>query len=72
MISVNLTFENPSVLPMIEKLLAGIQGITKTVVDDEDFFDSRGDHILESIEELRSGKGVRCKTVDELFEKLNS
>jgi hypothetical protein len=41
-------------------------------VDDEFFEETHGDHILEAIEELRSGKGFRCSTVEELFEQLNS
>jgi hypothetical protein len=41
-------------------------------VDDKFLDETAGDHILEAIEELRSGKGFRCSTVDELFDYLNS
>jgi hypothetical protein len=73
MISVNLTLENPAVLPVIEKLLAGIQGITKTVVDENDFDDEIPNAATRAaIEELETGGGFVCNTLDELIEQLNS
>jgi hypothetical protein len=73
MISVNLTLENPAILPVIEKLLAGIQGIIGVDVRDDSFENEIPNaETRAAIEDLRAGGGIRFDSVDEMFEYLDS
>jgi antitoxin component of RelBE/YafQ-DinJ toxin-antitoxin module len=68
----NVTFDNPTMLPALKKLVTNLKGVKKVTVTDDLAAEIPNAETRAALEELRAGKGIRCKNVDDLFEQLNS
>jgi hypothetical protein len=71
MVTMSITFDNPAILPALEALIANLQGVKDVTVSDDNITDVPNAETYAAIQELRAGKGIRCKSIDELFEQLN-
>jgi ribosomal protein L19E len=72
MVTMNITFDNPSVLPALEELVTNLKGVKKVTVSNDDATEIPNAETRAAIRELRAGKGIKCKNIDDLFEQLNS
>ncbi|MDR0828531.1 MAG: hypothetical protein LBN95_00255 [Prevotellaceae bacterium] len=71
MTTLNVTLADNALVTALRNILLRINGVMEvTVVNNEIEVQNR--KTLAAIKELNSGKGIRCKNVDELFDKLNS
>jgi hypothetical protein len=71
MTTVSITLENNSMVSALRNILSHLQGVQNVMVWENDV-EIPNKKTLAAIKELQQGKGVRCKNVDELFERLNS
>jgi hypothetical protein len=69
MVTVKITLEDRSMLSALRSVLSRLKGVTNVSVVKNDVSSSA---TLAAMKELNIGKGVRCKSVDELFEKLDA
>jgi len=74
MTTISLTLENPSLVSSLKKLLTNINGVTDFKVTHQKtaalVIPNRTTQA--AIKEIRNGGGVKCKNVEDLFEKLNA
>ncbi|GHU97635.1 hypothetical protein FACS1894156_9130 [Bacteroidia bacterium] len=70
----NIMFDNPALMSMLETLVHNLNGVKNVTVSYNDVFaiDQPNTETQAAIEELRSGNGIRCKNVAELFEQLDN
>jgi hypothetical protein len=72
MTTMSITFEDPSIASALNKLVKNMYGVKKVTISSDTVSKTPNSATRSAIVELRSGKGARCKNVDELFEQLNS
>ena len=72
MVTMNITFNNPAILPALEVLITNLKGVKNVTVSNDTVAETPNAETRAAIAELRAGKGIRCKNVDDLFEQLNS
>jgi hypothetical protein len=72
MVTMNITFDNPTILPALEELIANLKGVKEVTVNNDGATEMPNAETRAAIQELRAGKGVKCKSIDDLFEQLNN
>jgi hypothetical protein len=72
MVTMNITFDNPTILPALEALVINLRGVKNVTVSDDNVAEIPNAETRAAIQELRAGKGIKCKSIDDLFEQLNS
>ena len=72
MATISITLDNPDLISPLKKLILNINGVRDFRVTRSDVAAVPNQTTRAAIEEIRNGRGVRCKNVEDLFEKLNS
>ncbi|MDR3250660.1 MAG: hypothetical protein LBT42_03225 [Tannerella sp.] len=67
----SVTFDDAALVPSFKKAIMKLSGV-KSIRISDDTADMPNEATRAAIEELRSGKGFRCKNVDDLFAELNA
>jgi len=72
MTTISLTLENPSLVSSLKKLLLNVNGVVdfKVTHHKSSVLSVPNRTTQTAIQEIRNGGGVKCKNVEELFEKL--
>ncbi|MDR0694188.1 MAG: hypothetical protein LBF81_02675 [Prevotellaceae bacterium] len=71
MVTMNITFDNPAILPALEALITNLKGVKEVTISDGNAAEMPNAETRAAIQELRAGKGIKCKNIDDLFEQLN-
>lgn len=72
MTTISITLDNPGLVSSLKKLILNINGVRDFRVTSTDTTAVPNRTTQAAIDEIRNGGGVRCKNVEDLFEKLNS
>jgi len=74
MTTISLTLENSSLVSSLKQLLTNINGVVDfQVTHNKSTALSIPNRTTQAaVKEIRNGGGVKCKNVEELFEKLNA
>jgi Leucine-rich repeat (LRR) protein len=72
MVTMNITFDNPMILPALEELITNLKGVKEVTISNNNVTEVPNAETRAAIRELRAGKGIKCKNIDDLFEQLNS
>jgi hypothetical protein len=72
MVTMNITFDNLTILPALEELITNLKGIKEVTISDDSATEMPNAATRAAIQELRAGKGIKCKNIDDLFGQLNS
>ncbi|MDR3132845.1 MAG: hypothetical protein LBU42_02330 [Prevotellaceae bacterium] len=67
MVTMNITFDNPTILPALEKLITNLKGVKNVTISNDNVTETPNAPTRAAIKELRAGKGIHCKNVDDLF-----
>lgn len=67
----SIVFENPSLAPALKKLVSNMKGVKKVTVN-YGILEIPNAKTRSAINELKAGKGFRCKSTEQLFEELNN
>ncbi|MDR2448455.1 MAG: hypothetical protein LBD52_00660 [Prevotellaceae bacterium] len=71
MVTMNITFDNPTILPALEELITNLKGVKEVTVSDDNATEIPNAETCAAIQELRAGKGIKCKNIDDLFEPIS-